>query len=373
MQTSDRLTLFTTSLAGGGAERIMVMLANAFSRRGLAVDLVLCRAQGPYLEDVPANVRIIDLQAPRIARALPGFVRYLRRERPASVLSFLTAANCLALLARKMAGTDTRIVVSERSYLRLMLREAQWHKARVLTMLVRRLYPSADAVVGISQGIGDSLRRDIGLTALHVHTIHNPLDFERVVSAAALPTGHPWLAADQPPVLLGAGRLTRLKDFETLIRAFAHLRPRRESRLVILGEGEQRPALEALARDLGLTDDQLAMPGFSDNPWQWMSRAAVFALTSRHEGFGNVIVEALACGTPVVSTDCPSGPSEILDRGKYGRLVPVGDVESLSDAILQTLDDIPDRETLKNRARHFSIDRAADRYLNLLFPERTPR
>ena len=183
------------------------------------------------------------------------------------------------------------------------------------------------------------------------------------------PLDHPWLKPGAPPVILGTGRLVTPKDFSTLLRAFARVRVQRKARLVILGEGNRREELESLAQQLGVSAD-VALPGFVANPYPFMERAAVFVLSSAWEGFGNVIVEALACGCPVVSTDCPGGPSEILDDGAYGPLVPVGDDAAMAEAILAVLESSRDSGRLQARAAVFSEERAIDNYSDVLFGTR---
>ena len=177
--------------------------------------------------------------------------------------------------------------------------------------------------------------------------------------------GSLWFADGAPPVLLGAGKFKPQKDLSTLIRAFAMIRASRPARLIILGEGPQRKTLQALCTELGVLED-VAFPGFVDNPFAYMARSKVFVLSSAWEGFGMVLAEAMACGCPVVSTDCPSGPAEILEDGRYGPLVPVSDPEKMSAAIASTLDDPLPVETLRQRAAVFSDASAATLYRQVL-------
>jgi glycosyltransferase involved in cell wall biosynthesis len=231
--------------------------------------------------------------------------------------------------------------------------------------LARRAYGWADAVVAVSQGIADDLVEHTALVVDRVVTVTNPTWSPAIAAAAAAPLEHPWLAPGEPPLLLAAGRLSPAKDFATLVRAFARVRRLRQAHLVILGEGGRRSRIEALCRELGV-GDSVVLPGFVDNPFAWMSRAALFVLSSAWEGSPGVLVEAMACGCPVVSTDCPSGPAEILANGRYGRLVPVGDDEALAGAIVEALDAPADADALRARAREFDARRAVDRYLEVL-------
>ncbi len=231
----------------------------------------------------------------------------------------------------------------------------------------------ADAIVAVSEGVADELARHTGLPRKQIVVIHNAVVSDAVLAKAAEPVPHPWFAPGQPPVILGVGRLTEQKDFPTLIRAFARVRSERASRLVIVGDGkpEARAALLRLASALGCADD-LSLPGFTHNPFCYMANAGVFVLSSLHEGLPGVLIQALACGAPVVSTDCPSGPREILEAGRYGQLVDTGDDTAMAGAILAALRHGGDRAPRVARGRQFSVDRAVDRYLGLITQPPSP-
>lgn len=394
-----RLALLLLSLTGGGVERSTLSLAREFVRRGLTVDLLVCRPQGELANAVPDGVRLVPLadsgtvigrlaalraaghdwsallrpvllapHASRALRHLPALARYLARERPAALLSAKTPVNLMALWARRLADVRTRLVISEVSQLSAIATADRPAKRSQLPRLVARFYGDADAIVAVSAGVADDLATLAGLDRGHIRVIYNPVVDEHFSVRAAKPALHPWLSDGGSPVVLSVGRLHRDKDYPTLLAAFARLRAQRPARLLILGEGPLRAALAALARQLSVAAD-VALAGFCDNPLPAMRQAAVFALTSRYEGFGNVLVEALACGCPIVSTDCPSGPREILDGGRYGRLVPVGDETMLAEALAATLDETPDRDALRARGAEFSVLRAADAYLEVLLPE----
>jgi glycosyltransferase involved in cell wall biosynthesis len=251
-------------------------------------------------------------------------------------------------------------------------------KRRAFPGLIRRNYLAADAVVAVSEGVADDLAAHFGIPRDRISVVHNPVVSGSLKEKAAAPIDHPWLASGAPPVVLSAGRLHPTKDYPTLIRSFARLRQVREARLLILGSGKndeetarRRAELIELAAELGVSED-VDLPGFVPNPLPYMARAAVFVLSSLWEGFGNVLVEALACGCPVVSTDCPSGPAEILDHGRYGRLVPVGDDSAMAEAMLTVLRNPPDRDVLRARGALFTVDRAVDAYLDLLLGRPDP-
>jgi glycosyltransferase involved in cell wall biosynthesis len=205
-----------------------------------------------------------------------------------------------------------------------------------------------------------------------INVIYNPVDCRRIAELAAQDLDHPWFQPGQPPVVLAAGRLHRQKDYPTLLQAFARLRRRKTSRLVIIGEGPERARLASLAAQLGISEE-VQLPGFQTNPFAYMARAGVFALSSAWEGLSNVLIEALACGCPVVSTDCPHGPAEVLDSGKYGTLVPVADPAALAQALQATLDRKTAAAEAQQRAGYFDIGAVADRYWQLFFTSDTPK
>jgi glycosyltransferase involved in cell wall biosynthesis len=361
----SHIALFLPSLHGGGLERIMVSLANAFSAYGFAVDLVVGHADGPYRDSVSRGVGVIDLKKRRLLSCLPDLTRYLRRNIPTVLLSTPNQANVVAILASKAARVGTRVVVREATTLSLASRNARNRRGYLRPYYTALFYRLADQIIAISEGVADDLSACTGIDRSRISVIYNPIEFLGVVCDAAQPLEDPWFQAGQPPVILGAGRLTKAKDFSTLIRAFAHLRRCHETRLVILGEGEERPRLEALISELGIRSD-VALPGFVRNPFAYMARARVFALSSAWEGFGNVLLEALACGTPVVSTNCASGPAEILGNGAYGLLTPVGDHVALAEALAQALASPPDRAKCQERVSAFSRRKIVEQYLAAL-------
>lgn len=352
------VAIFLPSLRGGGAERVMVTLANGFVERGHKVDLVLTRAEGPYLPEVCSAVRIVDLNKGRVLASLVPLARYLRRERPHAMLSALNHANIIAILARKVSGAPTRMVVSERSSL-TSLQETR--AGRRMLWLMRRFYPWADQIVAVSQAMADQLQEQLGLSPDRIAAIPNPVDIDAIREQAQCTPDHPWLKPGQPPVVLAVGRLVAAKDYPTLLEAFAKVRQNIDARLVILGEGSLRAELEERIHHLGL-QDVVDMPGFQPNPFGWMAACSVYVLSSRYEGFPNSLVQAMACGAKIVSTDCPTGPVEILEDGKWGRLVPVGDVEVLAESLIAAIgtSDLPDTQ---RRVENFRADHIVEMYL----------
>lgn len=263
--------------------------------------------------------------------------RHLRRRPPEALIAAMSHANVVAVAARRLACAPTRLLLYECSTVSQRAREPERWQDRVLPLAVRWAYPRADAVLAVSYGVAADLRRVVG-PALHPRTIPTPTITPDVLAAPGAPAPHPWLGGDGPPVVMGAGRLEPVKGFDTLVGAFARLRRSRPARLVLVGEGGQRGRLEAQARRLGVHDDVL-MPGWVPDAWNWIARADVFALPSRREGMPNALIEALALGRPIVAADCQSGPREALGDGRWGRLVAVGDDAGLAVALAGALDD----------------------------------
>ena len=396
---AEKIAVLLPSLEGGGAERSMLNLATGFLAKGREVDIVLCQAKGAFLDEIPAGATMIELEAtgglrarwiiarsnlqdffirlrpvllakktaPEVAR-IRSLQRYIVASQPDVILSALPYANLSAIWAKELSGSRVPVIVSERialsSYCAAPSNSRKW-RWRYLPELVRRTYPKANRVVAVSDHVADELITTIGLHQDSVITVHNPVVDDNLRTRAQQPLEHPWFAQDEPPVILAAGRFTEQKDFATLIRAFAAVRADREARLVILGEGRLRDDLEQLVCTLGIQAD-VYMPGFVENPFQYMARASVLVLSSAYEGLPGVLIQALACGCPVVSTDCPGGSSEILEDGKYGALVSIGKAGEMAKAVLAELDDPTPREVLLRRAEDFSVERAVNSYLALL-------
>jgi glycosyltransferase involved in cell wall biosynthesis len=361
---SERVSIFMPSLGAGGAERSMIKLAGGIAARGYPVDLVLARAEGPFLAEVPKEVRLVNLKASRVLTSLPALVQYLRREQPAALLSVLHA-NLIALWARRMAHVHTRLVISERNTLSIEIEHYSSDiRFRLGPKLARLFYPWADSIVAVSKGVADDLARLIKVENTRIQVIYNPIVTPELMEKAHAPLEHPWFKAGQPSVILSVGRLTQQKDYPTLIRAFRRARQSHPAHLLILGEGEERPALESLIWQLALEKD-VSLPGFIPNPYPYMVRACLFVLSSKWEGLPGVLIEALCCGVPLIATDCPSGPREILANGRYGQLVPLGDMNALALAIGNGLRGKIPRPPQESRLR-FELNEVVNQYLKAL-------
>lgn len=362
--TPGPIAFYLPSLRGGGAERVVINLAEGMTERGLPVDVVLAAAEGALLDQLPPSARVVDLHAGRVLRSLGPLVGYLRRERPRALVSSLTHANVIALAAARLARRATPVIATVHNTMSESTpRQDSWLRG-LWPALVRTFYPRASRVVAVSQGAADDLARTMGLPRDAIAVVYNPVITPTLLTLARQSPDHPWLTAQESPVILGVGRLTRQKDFPTLLRAFAEVRRTRPARLIILGEGEERPALHALAADLAIAGE-VALPGFRTNAVAYMAASALFVLSSAWEGLPTVLIEALAAGTRVVSTDCPSGPREILQEGRLGTLVPVGDPTALAAAMTQALDRPADLVPTAALAP-FTRDAAVDHYLRLI-------
>ena len=358
------IAFFLPSVRGGGAQRVVVNLIQGITERVIPVDLVLATATGPFLKQLPPGVRLVDLKAGRLIGSFAPLVRYLKRERPRVVVSSMTHANLITLWAARLSGTATPVVVTVHNTLSQASQQRSALDSVLEPLLLRTFYPWSASVVAVSRGAADDLARTSGLPRDRVEVVYNPVITPEIMALSRQTPAHPWFAPGQPPVVLGVGRLTRQKDFPTLIRAFARAREHCAARLIILGEGEDRPVLEALVAELGIGDD-VWLPGFRDNAMAYIAGSALFVLSSAWEGLPTVLIEALAAGTRVVSTDCPSGPREILDDGRLGAIVPVGDVASLASAMVEALRQ-PRASYPSEALAPYTRDAAVDHYLRLI-------
>lgn len=354
-------------LRGGGAERAMLRLASGFHDAGRRVVLILVQARGEYLNDVPATIPIVDLAGGSVFGAIPKLASWIRRNRPAKILAALTHVNIAVIVASKLARFPGPVVVSERNQISEKAAAAQRLRERITYALTPFIYRRADAIVAVSRGVADDVVKFTSLPDARVHYVHNPVFNASIAERAAQPSPHAWLDAPSPdcPVIIAVGRLHYQKDFETLIRAFNRVRTMRDARLIIFGDGAERPTLERLVEHSPFSAD-IDLPGFCANPFAAMSRAQLLVLSSRWEGFPNVLVEAMSCGCAVVATDCPSGPDEILDGGRYGPLVPIGDDSAMAEAIAQALDTPGLGAQAAERAKTFSVASASRNYLTIL-------
>jgi glycosyltransferase involved in cell wall biosynthesis len=359
------LALFASFSGTGGVERMLVNLIRGFVALGQPVDLVLVRTQSPHLERLPPGVNVVRLKANHTFMATWELARYLRRNRPNALLAAKDRAGRVAVLARWAARVDTRILLRLGTHLSTAMAGTAAINRWLRFWPIRWLYPHVDEIVAVSQGVADDVAGIAGVERDRIRVIRNPVVTPELGLLAKEPMVHPWLRPGQPPVILGAGRFTRQKDFPTLIRAFAELCRDTNCRLLIIGDGGGRHQLETLIRELGIAGS-VDLPGFQANPFPFMARASLFVLSSAWEGSPNVLTEAMALGTPVVSTDCPSGPRELLDGGRFGPLVRVGAVSDLAEAMRATLANPLPAEILEQAVAEYNQAYSAARYLEAL-------
>lgn len=344
---ATRLVLFRPTLADGGADRVTLTLLEKLDRARYALTLVLVRREGALIDRVPSDVRVIDLRRRRLAFAAPALARVLRTERPDVVLCTAGGANVIAVAAHRLARSRARLVLSERSAVR---RPGFEWRSRLEVPLKRALYPFADTVTAVSDGVAGELRDILGLAPDRVQTVYNPIVGPELPALAEAALDHPWIGDAARPLIVAVGRLVGQKDYPTMLRAFALLRAHRPARLAILGIGAARVALEALATELGIARD-VAFVGFDPNPLRWMARARLVIQSSRVEGLPGTLIQSMACGTPVVATDCNFGPREVVTDGADGFLVAVGDARALADRALQLVGDAALRDRMSRAAR----------------------
>lgn len=357
------ISILLPNLRGGGAERLAIYLANDWVARGFAVEFVLMQEEGELLPLVSPEISIVSLQAKRIKWSILPFYRYLSRTQPDVVWVNMWPLTSAAIIAWLMAGKPGRLYTNDHNQLSVSCVQELKVWPAYLKLLMRATYPSATGVMAVSQGVKEDMCRLGSLPNERVKVIYNPAAIGVCPDRESVEIRERLWGVDFSHHILAVGTLKAQKNYELLIRAFAKLSPNLKAKLIILGEGSLRTQLEILIVELDL-QERVSLPGFAADPYPWFRSADLFVLSSSWEGFGNVMVEALECGVPVVSTDCPSGPAEILENGRFGKLVPVGDVEALAVAMAASLHETHDRQALMNRAKDFTVERISDQYLD---------
>lgn len=361
--TSRRIAIYTPDLSTGGVGKMRIHLVTEMVRRGLPVDLLLADTDSPLFKLVPPEVRVVRLATTHPIYSLPALYRYFRKSPPEVLVTDRLRLNIACHRAKAMAFARTRLFLSVHNPLTVKLDDAAGAKSEALRREFLRWAPRNHRIIAVSQGVASDLVNGVGIPEAMVRVVNNPVITGELHRRAEAPVEHPFLNPKRVPVILSAGRMTEQKDFPTLLRAFQKVRAQRECRLLILGKhGRGYGELQALIESLGIGQD-VSMPGFDANPYKYMARSDVYVLSSRWEGFGNVMVEAMATGLPVVATDCPVGPKEILRNGALGPLVPMGDVAAMAEAIHQVLDSAMDRDVLKAGVQDYTVERSVDGYL----------
>jgi glycosyltransferase involved in cell wall biosynthesis len=360
-----RIALFHPSLMAGGIQRVFINLARGFVERGLSVDLVQASPDDELRHAVPDGVRVIDLNAGRALFSLLPLVKYVRRERPQIVISGATQTNIIAVWAKRLARIPVKVVLTEHNVISAITADAPMVRTRMTPFLVRRFYPWADELIAVSQGSAEDLSRTLANPSRKVHVIYNPIIGPEFWQRAAAPLNDSRIVSDTRPMVLAVGRLHYHKDYPTLLRAFAILRRSIDARLVFLGDGEERRALETLTQELEL-ETSVSFLGNVPNPLPYMKWAKVLALSSVVEALPTVLIEALAMNLPIVAADCPTGPREILCGGAYGTLVPVGDHERMAKSLLDVLRAANAPAIPRRALERFQQDHVIEQYLAVM-------
>ncbi|MFA6280556.1 MAG: glycosyltransferase [Bdellovibrionales bacterium] len=361
------IALFTATLGGGGAERILINLATFFASNGWRVDLVVCKFVGELKDQVPPTVRIVSLDQKRVVFSLPDYLRYLKIAKPPIVLSSIERPSIIAGFGKWLSKHQHKLFIRMEGT--LITSEPLWkqfYRLPWLTLLAFS-YPKADGIFAISKGIAQQLMCVPTLKKTPIHLIYNPLiqpDFSSRIKEEPV---YPSCIDTTLPTLIAVGRLHQQKDYPTLLKAFALVRKKSPSQLLILGVGPLKNKLKQLAASLGVAKDTHFL-GFVTNPLSYIHRANVFVLSSAWEGLPGVLIEALTTGTPVISTDCRTGPSDVLENGRFGKLVPVGDEVALANGIIEILQrpKPPMSAELLHHLNQFKVDAVAQKYRQIL-------
>lgn len=359
--TKPHLAFFAHDLRGGGAERAVVRLVNAMARRDVLIDLVLVKKEGAFLQELDARVRLVSLPGRRTATSFIGLKRYLNEAKPAALISAMTHINISSVIARMLSKHKPKLILVEHNQFdrNFALKKGL---VRLAYKAVPFLYRQADVIAGVSEGVRESIADVIGVPPEHLSVLYNPVVTPELTEQSLEKPDHMWLENRDRPVILAVGRLSKSKNYPLLLDAFSLLVQNVAARLIILGEGELRDTLVAQANALGIID-RVDFAGFRQNPFSYMSSCNVFVMSSDWEGHPTVMLEAMACGAPIVSTDCRSGPSEILAGGKFGRLVPTGDARALASALEATIANPGRAEPRIARANEFNDNASVDAYL----------
>lgn len=361
-----KIAIFLPNLRGGGAERVFVNLAHSFLEKGYNVDFVLIQEKGELLSLLPKSVNVVDLNASRILKSFLPLKRYLQQEKPDALIAVMWPLTILATLAAKTSKFRGKLILSDHNTLSLSTKEWPHYKREILSRSIKYIYPIADTSLVVSDGVADDISNFTGLDRSNLTVIYNPI-FIQDINADEAQTK--IIDKNSKYRIINLGALSEQKNQALLIKAFSKIVDKIDAELVILGDGALKDNLKKLIFELEL-EDKVLMAGFITDPSPWYKQSDLFVLSSSYEGLPMVLLEALTFGLPIVATNCKSGPKEILCNGKYGKLVPVGDVDALAQAMIESLQMEHDTEALKLRAADFAVGKIAEQYLDIMFPER---
>jgi len=369
MEKPLAVAFFLPSLEPGGTERNVVNLANNINKQNYVLSLVLGKSEGDFIKKLNKDISIISLDATSSLKLFFKLIKYFKENNPDIFVSAFSRVNIICIVSRIFSGSKTKIIATEHavfSFLPVIAKTSgrRFFARFFLPFMAKIIYPKADAIICVSRGIADDLLKITHCSKI-IKTVYNPVISESICELTKEPVSHSWFLDQKIPLIIAVGRLVKCKDYPTLLNALSLVIKERPAKLAILGRGPEEIKLKKLVYDLGLFKN-VDFLGFQDNPFKYMSKATVFALSSLQEGFGNVIIEAMACGVPVVSTDCPVGPGEIIENGKSGMLTPVGDYKALAKAILEILDNSSLAKKLSEegfkRAKDFSVKKSVEEY-----------
>ena len=361
---SKHVTFILPNLACGGAEKMVINLANYFCKKNIRVDLILLQKKGEFLKNLSKDVKIINLNSNRALFSIYPLIKYLRSCKPDFLISTLNHINIVALISVFLSFKKTKIIIRSVNTFSINLKNLSKSKQIIQKFSALILYRFAHYVIANSKQSADDLAKILKLNRNKIKVIYNPTITPNIYKKIEEHVSHPWLNNEQITII-GVGRLEKVKNFTNLIKVIKILKDKIDIKLIILGEGSERKNLERLVTKLDL-EDSVDLFGFTENPYSFVNKADIFVLSSNSEGLPNALIEAMACGTPVISTNCPSGPSEILDGGKFGKLVPVNNPEALAKAVIETLNNPVESSELKKRANFFSVENSANKYLHLM-------
>ncbi|MEC4620511.1 glycosyltransferase [Bacillus paranthracis] len=361
---NKRVAFFLSSLDGGGVERMTLNLSQELSDRGYDVDLIVCNLKGGYVKEIPSSVNVYNLDVNKGILSIFKLKKYLKSRKPEVFISAKDYLNIIAIIAKLLSRIKTNLIVSTRVNISTQLSHGFTWKLKIISSLIKYFYPYANKVVAVSEGVKADLMKLTKLNSKDINVIYNPVITKGLEEKLAEEIYHPWLESTNIPVIVTVARLHPQKDLQTLLKAMAIIKKTKEVRLIVVGDGPERNKLDNFISELKL-ENSVSLVGFKANPYPYLKKSSLFVLSSLYEGFGNVLVEALFAGIPIVSTDCPSGPAEILNNGEFGILVPVGNADELAKAIIKKLEQEKNIESLQARANEFTVQRALEKYISL--------
>tara|TARA_B100000212_G_scaffold89261_1_gene65453 strand:- start:27714 stop:28835 length:1122 start_codon:yes stop_codon:yes gene_type:complete len=368
----QKIAFFIPKLTYGGAERVIIDIANNLSKRGYLIDIVLAKGGKIYLEEISPSVNIINLNSKSTILSFFNLSRYIQKSRPNGIISALSHANCVVLLSRKFVNNNTKVVVSERNISYRNTFNKIGFKRFILDLLIKYLYPEAKCIVTVSEGVRESIINTYKFKRDHVKAILNPCDFQKINNLKSKCMLNSKIIngfkSENQKIILSVGSLTIQKNYSLLIKAFKIVSQEINCKLIILGEGPERSKLDELCRNLAIDSNSIYMPGFIANPFPYMKACDLYVMSSLWEGLPNVLIQALACKCNIISTDCDAGPREILEDGKWGRLIKVNDTNGLANAMIEELSSKNQKSFNSGigNLNRFNIDKVTNQYLEAL-------